>query len=70
MEIILYCYRIYRSKCQVLEIKNANINSGVELNRSAGVWGESEGYVCEEEEPEEEEEEEEEWKVKEKIGKE
>ena len=44
----------------MLEIKNANINSGVELNRSAGVWGESEGYVCEEEELEEEEEE---WKV-------
>ena len=54
----------------MLEIINANINSGVELNRSAGVWGESEGYVCEEEELEEEEEEEEEWKVKEKIGKE
>ena len=52
----------------MLEIKNANINSGVELNRSAGVWGESEGYVCEEEELEEEEEEE--WKVKEKIRKE
>ena len=54
----------------MLEIKNANINSVVEVNRSARVWGESEGYVCEEEELEEEEEEEEEWKVKEKIGKE